>query len=299
MAGEHDAAWHEAYRENPDWRITAQIMAEQPGCEDSILHTVRKIIGKPGELIVGVLPRDERFFAIGAMIAAKERPFNPLLTPGDDRLVALEIAPETKEYAPGFHMIAEREISFGLTRGEPGDISNYMGPGIHSRDGEPSMTILDARTDSPALAIGTDEVNTFFEELAAEARFATHKDRLVGMLFQTAWLAVDFNASVPTAPEALRPELEKAKEYYQTAQVLAQSIADSRKNIAAIADGLEHHSAAFPPAIHFEKPLDLPTLADVQKIQRSLAWPPSDNEVRQALQSYGEAITILDALSTD
>ena len=290
---------YEASKRNPDWHKTAQLIAEQSGCEDFPVDTVDDILAKPGELIVGVLPRGEDFFAIGAIIAAKKRPFGTVLMDDDGRLVALEILSEVKEVAPGYDMIGEREISFNLRRGESGDISNHMGPGIHSREDGSNMIFLTTKTPAPELAIGTAEVNAFFEELASQERFAPYKDRLVGLLFQTAWLAVDFYAPTPTAPEVLQPEVTKAKEYYKTAQLIAQSIAETRKKIDILVEGLEHHSTLSRPAIHYEQPIKFPTLAKIQEIQHSIAWPPSDSEVRHALESYGEAITILDALSTD
>ena len=298
IRGERSPAEKEVYSRNPDWSRAAWLIADQPGCENFPVSIVNKILSKPGELIVGALPHREDSFAIGAIIAAKERPFSPLAVPNRQELMALGIQAEAKKYAEGYSMYAERSISFGLTPGTPGDIPNYMGPGIH-REGKSPLTVLAADEPAPELAIGTDEVNAFFQGLASEKRLAPHKDRLVGMLFQVARLAMDFNAPTPVAPEELQPEVLQAKAYYQAAQALAQRIAGIRKDLQDLEERLTYRSVISRPAILFEKPLELPAVADVQELRRRFTLSPTDNEIRHALHWYGKAIETLDILRTE
>lgn len=299
MTIEYSPAQQEVFSKDPDWSKAAQLIAEQSGCENFPVSTVDKILAKPGELIVGALSYRENFFAIGAIIAAKDQPFSPLGSRGDRGLTALRIEPEHKEYTKGHYMHAEREISFSLAPDASSGTSNWMGPGIHYRNGEPNLTILAADELAPELAIGTDEVNAFFEKLVKNERLAPHKDRLVGMLFQTARLAMDFDAPTPVAPEELQPEVSQANAYYQAAQAHAQMIVSARKYIESLEEQQTHRSVIPYPAIYYERPLDLPAVADIQEAKRRLARTPTDSEIRDALRSYDKVIKTLDALRTE
>ena len=285
----------EADKENPDWVKVAKRIAEQPGCENFPIERVEEILSKPGELLVGTLRAREGVFAVGAMVTARDRPFRTLSVGMDNTIVALRIRPERKELsAPGRYMYGEREICFGL---EPDGIPNWMGPGIDT-SGDSSMAILAPREPIPEIAVGTDNVNAFFEKLAADDRFSTAGDRLVGVLFQTARLALDFDAPVPTAPEALEAQLAQAKAYYQAAQLVARTIADTRRDLVTLEEKLTDRLAMPRPAIHYDQPLNFPKPADIAKARNGFAWP-SDDDVRYAIESHQEAIRTLDLLKPE
>ena len=309
MRTELDPVQKEVLRTNPDWITVAWRIQDQPGCENFPVSTVERILDKPGELIVGTVPSREEVFSIGAIIAAKKRPFSPFIGGLSEAgpITGLRIEPQGRAHLLGpkgeetgetleSARVAEREISFGL--GNNGFYyPNWVGAGIGLRADGSNMTILDADTPAPELAIGTDEVNAFFEKLVHEERFATRKDRLLGMLFQTARLALDFNAPTPTAPRELQTEIDMAKEYYKRAQVLTPTIADARTEVLVFANALSNLRLVPRPAIHYDEPLQLPDANTVRDMARALTWM-SDSDVREAHKSYSEAIETLNALRT-
>jgi len=277
----------EVYKQNPNWVTVAERIAEQPGCETFPVGLVHKIISRPGELIVIPIEVTEETCAIGAIIAARDRPFEPQID-GTDRITALRIAPAKKEYTKDIFMHAAREIIFSTDNAR---LFNWMGAGIRS-----PHTTLAADIVEPSLAVGTAEVNAFFEALTRNENYSQHGDRLIGALFQTARLALDFEAPSPTSPEVLSLELAQAKRYYQTALQRVHAMQDIRSSLAMLEDLQQSQSAVPRPAIHYDKPIDLPAASDVTKMRRLIAYPPSHSDIQSALASYDIAIATLDSL---
>lgn len=291
MSKELDSVRAEAFKKDPDWKTVAQRIAEQPGCEAFPVETVAKILNRPGELLVTTLGAREGFFAIGAMITSRNRPFT-IVSDSDNRITALKIYPETKPYASGRLMYADRDIAFSTEVGPTWGFSNWMGAGIS----DTAAVTLSASNPDPDLSIGIDKVNTFFEELVHTDKFNSIKDRLVGCLFQVARLALDFDAQTPVAPEELEDEVSRAKLYYAAAQDRARAIINARTALAILHDKIADRKAIPTPAIHFERPLDLPSVEDVIMAEKKLSYSPNDPELGYFLQAYREALETLDLL---
>lgn len=289
MTREIDPVQEEVFRRNPDWMTVAQRIAEQPGHEDFPTADVKRILDKPGELIISTLERREGVFAMGAIIAAKDNPFAAAVDE-KGKIRALRIDSASKDSSFGSRMRAEREIAFWTELQPDSGVSTWMGAGIQ-RD---SITLANnaPRLD---LAVGADEVNEYFRVLAERPDVQEVKPRIIGSLFQVARLAMDFDAPVPTTPRSLEPELVQAIDYYMSAQRRAQTVIEAKAALDAMVEGIENQGAILTPAIHYDRPLDMPSLSSVREARRAILYP-TQQEALKALSSYDVVLNTLDII---
>lgn len=291
MSEKLDPVRAEAFKKTPNWVVVAQRIAEQPGSEDFPVDTVEDIVDSPGELLVVPLDAREGAFAIGAIIVAKSKPFSLVIdTDGSN---ALRIEPERKSIGttPGNYMYAEREIRFST---KPDGFRNWMATGISETD----KTILAANTPPPHFSIGAEKINRFYSDLVGAEKFSPYKDRILGSLFQVAMLAHDFEAPIPAAPRALQAELAEARDYYLNSREIARTIFDARNATDALFRRTVAQGINPRPAIHYERPLDTPSVEEIEEVQKRIYGPnwPTRQALLDTLESSREALSILDSL---
>jgi len=114
-------------------------------------------------------------------------------------------------------------------------------------------------------------------------------------LFHVALLASEFGAPAPTAPEQLKPAISSALLYYSDSLKLALSIRKTKEELNSLEDRISKRGSLQRPAIHYDKPLELPSVDSIQKVRSALQYPGS-SDVDQAIKSYEKAINTLYSL---
>lgn len=292
MTKELDPVKAEAYKRNPDWMVVAQRISEQDGCADFPISSVEEILNNPGELIL--TPGSERrgVFTIGALVASEEWPFS-VVADNDGVFRSLKIGPARREIRQtGDYMYAAREIAIATEATPSLGLATWMGPGIPTE----SLT-LTSDVPKPGFAVGADQINEMFRLLAEDPKMDQLKPRILGALFHVARLAIDFDATIPTAPSTLYPEIVQAQAYYAEATQQALAIQHARQALDKLTSAVSTQGRS-QPAIHYARPLDMPSAQTVTEARNMINPQPSDGEIKAALRSYKEIRETLTSLAT-
>lgn len=292
MTRELDPVKAEAYKSNPNWMVVAQRISEQDGCGDFPMSSVEEILNNPGELIV--TPANERrgVFTIGALVASQEWPFSAVAD-NDGVVRSLKIEPAKREIGrSGAYMYAAREIAIATEATPSLGLATWMGPGIPTEN-----LTLTSDIPKPGLAVGADQINEMFRLLAENPEMYQLKPRVLGALFHVARLAIDFDATVPAAPNTLYTEIVQAQAYYTEAAQRALAVQHARQALGTLISAVITQRSP-RPAIFYDRPLDLPSAQNVSDALNRLGPYPTEDEIKDALKAYREVRETLTSLTT-
>ena len=189
----------------------------------------RKILDHPHELTVFYHSenRDDEIAPLHfltAMIPAKDQPFDFYYAGKSREKIEISrlssrmnVNPEAGGSNSIHPLIANRQINF---RGIDEDPTVWMGAGSDAEDRSADFFYLQRQNRTQEILVGTAEISKFMGKLAEDGE--TNRAKVLGAAVHVGYLAVAFNAPIPSVPELSKETSEQLKLVYKNSEVSDQ-----------------------------------------------------------------------------